>query len=49
MQLSGAINVATDVVLLIIPLPLLPLLKFNRRQRSKLYQYTMFIMVLTFI
>lgn len=36
MQLSGAINVATDVVLLIIPLPLLPLLKFNRRQRTAL-------------
>ncbi|KAH7346953.1 hypothetical protein BKA66DRAFT_433216 [Pyrenochaeta sp. MPI-SDFR-AT-0127] len=36
MQVSGAINVATDVILLIIPLPLLPLLKFNKRQRTAL-------------
>lgn len=35
MQLSGAINVATDVVLLLFPLPLLTLIKFNKRQRSE--------------
>lgn len=31
---SAAINVATDIVLLMFPLPLLRLFKFNRRQRS---------------
>ncbi|OAL48471.1 hypothetical protein IQ07DRAFT_622898 [Pyrenochaeta sp. DS3sAY3a] len=36
MQLSGAINVATDVVLLLFPLPLLTLIKFNKRQRTAL-------------
>lgn len=35
MHAQGAINVFTDVVLLLYPLPLLPLLKFNKRQRSK--------------
>ena len=34
MIMSGAINVATDVILLLFPLPLLRVLKFNRRQRS---------------
>ncbi|KAG9376759.1 hypothetical protein PtrSN002B_002376 [Pyrenophora tritici-repentis] len=33
---SGAINVITDVILLIFPLPLLRLLKFNKRQRTAL-------------
>lgn len=32
---SGSINVITDIILLIFPLPLLRLLKFNKRQRSK--------------
>lgn len=36
MQASAAINVATDIVLLIIPLPLLPLLTFNKKQRTAL-------------
>ncbi|KAF1831250.1 hypothetical protein BDW02DRAFT_505740 [Decorospora gaudefroyi] len=36
MMISGAINVATDVVLLLFPLPLLPLFKYNRRQRMAL-------------
>ncbi|KAH7065868.1 hypothetical protein BKA63DRAFT_585876 [Paraphoma chrysanthemicola] len=36
MQVSAAINVATDVVLLIFPLPLLPLLRFNKKQRTAL-------------
>jgi hypothetical protein len=36
MHAQGAINVFTDVVLLLYPLPLLPLLKFNKRQRSML-------------
>lgn len=36
MQTTAAINVATDVVLLIFPLPLLPLLKFNKKQRAAL-------------
>jgi hypothetical protein len=35
MRISAAINVGTDVVLLLIPLPLLPLLKFNKKQRSQ--------------
>jgi hypothetical protein len=34
MHAQGGINVFTDVVLLLYPLPLLPLLKFNKRQRS---------------
>lgn len=34
MTISGAINVCTDVILLLFPLPLLRLFKFNRRQRS---------------
>jgi hypothetical protein len=34
MQVTAAINVVTDVVLLLFPLPLLPLLKFNKPQRS---------------
>ncbi|EUC37204.1 hypothetical protein COCVIDRAFT_14926 [Bipolaris victoriae FI3] len=33
---SAAINVATDIVLLMFPLPLLRLFKFNRRQRTAL-------------
>jgi hypothetical protein len=43
MMLSAAINVATDLILLLFPLPLLPLFKYNRRQRSKStkpYAYT---------
>lgn len=32
---SAAINVTTDILLLLFPLPLLRLFKFNRRQRSK--------------
>jgi hypothetical protein len=35
MVISGAMDVATDVILLLFPLPLLRLLKFNLRQRSK--------------
>jgi hypothetical protein len=35
MQASAAVNVATDVVLLLFPLPLLPLMKFNKKQQSK--------------
>lgn len=35
MHVQGGINVFTDVVLLLYPLPLLRLLKFNKRQRSK--------------
>ena len=35
MHAQAGINVFTDVVLLLYPLPLLPLLKFNKRQRSK--------------
>lgn len=35
MHTQGGINVFTDVILLLYPLPLLPLLKFNKRQRSK--------------
>jgi hypothetical protein len=35
MQVSAAINVGTDIVLLLFPLPLLPLMKFNKKQRSK--------------
>jgi hypothetical protein len=31
---QSGINVFIDVVLLLYPLPLLPLLKFNKRQRS---------------
>lgn len=34
MHVQSGINVFTDVVLLLYPLPLLPLLKFNKRQRS---------------
>lgn len=34
MIISAAINVTTDIVLLMFPLPLLRLFKFNRRQRS---------------
>lgn len=34
MYVQGAINILTDVVLLLYPLPLIPLLKFNKRQRS---------------
>jgi hypothetical protein len=34
MQVSAAINVGTDIVLLLFPLPLLPLMKFNKKQRS---------------
>lgn len=37
MQISAAINVATDIVLLLFPLPLLPLMKFNKKQRSEWY------------
>ncbi|KAL6150217.1 hypothetical protein ACJBU6_10525 [Exserohilum turcicum] len=36
MTISGAINVCTDVILLLFPLPLLRLFKFNRRQRTAL-------------
>ncbi|KAF2026933.1 hypothetical protein EK21DRAFT_102894 [Setomelanomma holmii] len=36
MQTSAVINVATDVALLLFPLPLLPLLKFNKKQRTAL-------------
>ncbi|XPT03226.1 hypothetical protein M3J09_012327 [Ascochyta lentis] len=36
MHVQGAINVFTDLVLLLYPLPLLPLLKFNKRQRTAL-------------
>ncbi|KAF1927398.1 uncharacterized protein M421DRAFT_30823, partial [Didymella exigua CBS 183.55] len=36
MQAQGGINVFTDVVLLVYPLPLLRVLKFNRRQRTAL-------------
>ncbi|KAF2819317.1 hypothetical protein CC86DRAFT_431887 [Ophiobolus disseminans] len=36
MQASAAFNVVTDVILLIFPLPLLPLLKFNKKQRTAL-------------
>ncbi|KAJ8107852.1 hypothetical protein OPT61_g8579 [Boeremia exigua] len=36
MHAQGGINVFTDVVLLLYPLPLLPLLKFNKRQRTAL-------------
>ncbi|KAL5119325.1 hypothetical protein ACEQ8H_002812 [Pleosporales sp. CAS-2024a] len=36
MQISAAINVATDIVLLLFPLPLLPLIKFNKKQRTAL-------------
>jgi hypothetical protein len=39
MQVSAAINVGMDVVLLLFPLPLLPLLKFNRKQRSQSPNY----------
>jgi hypothetical protein len=39
MQVSAAINVGMDVVLLLFPLPLLPLLKFNRKQRSQFANY----------
>ncbi|KAJ4313081.1 hypothetical protein N0V94_007115 [Neodidymelliopsis sp. IMI 364377] len=35
-HVQGGINVFTDVVLLLYPLPLLPLLKFNKRQRTAL-------------
>ena len=35
MVISGAINVVTDIVLLIFPLPLIWVIKFNKRQRSK--------------
>lgn len=35
MHAQGGINVFTDFVLLLYPLPLLRLLKFNKRQRSK--------------
>jgi hypothetical protein len=34
MHVQGAINIFTDFVLLLYPLPLLPLMKFNRGQRS---------------
>ncbi|KAF1357774.1 hypothetical protein EJ07DRAFT_70648, partial [Lizonia empirigonia] len=34
MHAQGAINVFTDVLLLLYPLPLLPLLKFNKPQRT---------------
>lgn len=36
MIISAAINVTTDIILLLFPLPLLRLFTFNRRQRSKL-------------
>ncbi|KAF2996083.1 hypothetical protein E8E13_004551 [Curvularia kusanoi] len=36
MHAQAGINVFTDVVLLLYPLPLLPLLKFNKRQRTAL-------------
>ncbi|KAF2126217.1 hypothetical protein P153DRAFT_88100 [Dothidotthia symphoricarpi CBS 119687] len=36
MRSSAAINIATDIVLLLFPLPLLPLLAFNNRQRTAL-------------
>ncbi|KAH3911995.1 hypothetical protein HBI56_174850 [Parastagonospora nodorum] len=36
MQISAAINVGTDIVLLLFPLPLLPLMKFNKKQRTAL-------------
>ncbi|KAH6625684.1 hypothetical protein C7974DRAFT_205507 [Boeremia exigua] len=36
MHAQASINVFTDVVLLIYPLPLLPLLQFNKRQRTAL-------------
>lgn len=38
MTASAAINVATDIALLLFPLPLLPLMQFNKRQRSKWYR-----------
>ena len=34
MHVQGAVNIFTDFVLLLYPLPLLPLMKFNRGQRS---------------
>jgi hypothetical protein len=40
MRVQGAVNVFTDVVLLLYPLPLLPLLKFNRGQHSEYPQMT---------
>ncbi|KAL1796731.1 hypothetical protein ACET3X_005271 [Alternaria dauci] len=36
MIISGAINVATDIVLLVFPLPLIWVIKFNKRQRTAL-------------
>ncbi|KAI4675672.1 uncharacterized protein J4E88_007706 [Alternaria novae-zelandiae] len=36
MVISGAINVVTDIVLLIFPLPLIWVIKFNKRQRTAL-------------
>ncbi|KAF1917371.1 hypothetical protein BDU57DRAFT_570680 [Ampelomyces quisqualis] len=36
MQISAAINITTDVVMFLIPLPLLPLMKFNKKQRTAL-------------
>ncbi|KAJ4354852.1 hypothetical protein N0V95_003462 [Ascochyta clinopodiicola] len=36
LHIQGAINVFTDVMLLLYPLPLLSLLKFNKRQRTAL-------------
>lgn len=35
MQSSATINVLTDVTLLLLPLPLLLVMKFNKKQRSK--------------
>lgn len=35
MVISGAINVVTDIILLVFPLPLIWVIKFNKRQRSK--------------
>ncbi|KAH8719303.1 hypothetical protein GQ44DRAFT_687868 [Phaeosphaeriaceae sp. PMI808] len=36
MQASAAINVGADVILLLFPLPLLPLMKFNKKQQTAL-------------
>lgn len=35
MQSSAAINIVMDTVLLLFPFPLLPLLRFNTKQRSR--------------
>lgn len=37
MEGSGTINVATDIALLLLPLPLLSLLKHNRRKQGESY------------